>query len=113
MTPSPLATALLEVLAGQAESLPGSSARSSGSMTTWSLGAMTFAVVDGGTIELRLDPPVAAAALKTPDTAASQRGPEWVRYAPRTLEGHDLDRLTAWFALAHRRAGQQAGRASR
>jgi hypothetical protein len=84
-----------------------------GSTSTWSLGERTFAVAVGGQVELRLDPAVAAAALKTPDTATSERGPEWVRYAPRTLEGHDLDRLTAWFVLAHRRASQQAGRASR
>jgi hypothetical protein len=78
---------------------------SEGSMT-WSRGATAFAVLRGSTVELRLDRAIAAAALKTPDTQDSERGPEWVRYAPATLEGHDLDRLTAWFALAHRRAGQ-------
>lgn len=81
---------------------------SRGSMT-WSRGQTAFAVLSGSSVELRLDPAIAAAALKTPDTAASERGPEWVRYAPPTLEGHDLDRLTAWFALAHRRAGPSAG----
>jgi hypothetical protein len=78
----------------------------SGGSMTWSRGDVTFARLERDAVELRLDRAVAAAALKTPDTAPSERGPEWVRYAPPTIEGHDLDRLTAWFALAHRRAAE-------
>ena len=55
-------------------------------------------------IELRLEPAIAAAAARTPDAAPSPRGPEWVRFNPRELDGHATDRLTAWFDLAYRRA---------
>jgi hypothetical protein len=103
---------LATTLAGLATGLADVRVLIAGSAMTWSRGETVFAVLRGETVELRLDPAVAAAALKTPDTAASQRGPEWVGYAPETLEGSDLDRLTAWFALAHRRAGPPAGRAS-
>ena len=107
MTGPNLATAL----AGLAEGLDTRVVDSGGSMT-WSRGETAFAVVRGSSVELRLDRAIAGAALKTPDTAPSERGPEWVRYAPPTLQGHDLDRLTAWFALAHRRAGDAVGRQS-
>jgi hypothetical protein len=56
-------------------------------------------------IELRLDPAIAAAATRTPDTAPSPRGNEWVRFNPRGLDAHAEDRLRAWFELAYRRAG--------
>jgi hypothetical protein len=72
--------------------------------TTWSRGARPFAVLGPDGIELRLDPAIAAAATRTPDTAPSPRGPEWIRFNPRELDGHAVDRLTAWFDLAYRRA---------
>ena len=104
---------LATVLAGLAGGLEDVRVLISGGSMTCSRGEIAFAALDGSTVELRLDPVVAAAALKTPDTGASPRGAEWVRYAPPTLEGHDLDRLTAWFALAHRRAIGPPGRAPR
>jgi hypothetical protein len=76
-----------------------------GMQTSWSRGDRLFAVLDDNGAELRLDVPIAAAAMQTPDTAASTRGPEWVRFAPAALNGHAIDRLTAWFGLGHRRAG--------
>jgi hypothetical protein len=76
----------------------------SGRTTTWSRASTPFAVLADSSVELRLDPAVAAAALKTPDTAPSPRGNAWVRYTPATLDDHDFDRLEAWFGLAHRRA---------
>jgi len=106
------APTLATTLAGFATGLADVRVLIAGDAMTWSRGETAFAALRGGTVELRLDREVAAAALKTPDTAASQRGPEWVGYAPGTLEGSDLDRLTAWFALAHRRAAPPAGRAS-
>lgn len=96
------------ILDGAAGSMPGASRSTTGSSIIWAVGDVPFAVVDGSTVELRLDSAIAAAALKTPDTARSARGPEWVRYMPATLEDHDLDRLEAWFALAHRRAAEPA-----
>ncbi len=73
---------------------------------TWSIGSVAFAVLSGDAVELRLDGPVAHAATRTPDTMPSARGPEWVRFAPGTLDGHAVDRLDAWFAFARRRAAE-------
>jgi len=75
-----------------------------GASTTWSLGARPFGVLGPDGMELRLDPAIAAAAARTPDTAPSSRGREWVRFNPRELDAHAVDRLTAWLDLAYRRA---------
>ena len=76
------------------------------STTTWSRGGVAFAVLRPGGIEVRLDSAVAAAATRTPDAAPSPRGKEWVRFSPRALDGHAMDRLTAWLELAYRLASQ-------
>ena len=47
---------------------------------------------------------MASAALRTPDTAASPRGSDWVAFAPAELDRHAIDRATAWLASAWRRA---------
>lgn len=93
------------VIEEAAEALPGIEVARPGRETSWSRGGRVFAVLDDTGAELRLDVPIAAAAMKTPDTSASARGPEWVRFAPSTLDGHAVDRLTAWFGLGYRRAG--------
>ncbi len=71
----------------------------------WSRGSAVFATVgDNGTsAEFRLDPAIAAAAIRTPDTAPSPRGQGWVRFRPATLDSHAGDRATAWFISAYRR----------
>jgi len=99
---------LRSVMEEAAAALPAVRAARSGTETSWSWGDRVFAVLDeaGAAAELRLDVPIAAAAMKTPDTAASARGPEWVRFAPLTIDGHAVDRLTAWFGLGYRRAGE-------
>ena len=72
---------------------------------TWSRGPDVFAAVgaDGGSAEFRLDPAIAAAAMRTPDTGSSQRGHGWVRIQPAELDSHAVDRATAWFISACRR----------
>ena len=72
---------------------------------TWSVGDQAFAALGQFGIEIRLDPAIAAAATRTPDTAPSPRGKEWVRFNPHELDGHAVDRLRAWLGLAYRRAG--------
>ena len=72
--------------------------------TEWSRGGVLFGVVGDAALEVRLDPAVGAAALRTPDATRSSRGEPWVRFAPRQLDGHAVDRATAWFGLAYRRA---------
>ena len=71
----------------------------------WRRGGRPFAALAGDAAEFRLDPMVAMAALRTPDTAASERGTDWVRFSPATVDGHAVDRAQAWLASAWRRAG--------
>lgn len=72
----------------------------------WDRAGRPFAAVsaDGATTEFRLDGAVAGAALRTPDTTPSRRGPDWVRFSPETPDDHALDRAEAWFGSAWRRA---------
>jgi hypothetical protein len=71
----------------------------------WRRGGRPFAALAGDAAEFRLDPLVAKAALRTPDTSASKRGADWVRFSPAVLDGHAVDRARAWLASAWRRAG--------
>ncbi len=71
----------------------------------WTRGGDAFAALaaDGSRAEFRLDPAIAAAAVRTPDAGLSERGQGWVRFRPATLDGHAVDRATAWFISAYRR----------
>ncbi len=68
---------------------------------------VVFAVVEagGGAASFRLSPPVAEAALRTPDTGRSLRGRGWVTLGPAIVDGHAIDRATAWLVSAWRGAG--------
>lgn len=95
---------MAEVLAAAAEDLVGVAAASSGAgETVWSVGPTAFAIRTGDGAEFRLDPLVVAAALRTPDTAPSPRGHDWVAFAPAVLDDAAIDRAEAWFLSAHRR----------
>ena len=100
---------LAEVVGAIATELPEATATATATATAgrreWSRGRLLFAVLDGGVLEVRLDGPIAAAALRTPDTSLSARGMPWVRFAPPELDAQAIDRATAWFGLAYRRAG--------
>lgn len=105
--PDPKATSTLEQLTaeivdglGEVLTTPGGAGRS------WSRGETVFAVAGPFGVEIRLDHHVAVAATRTPDTAPSPRGPEWIRFNPRELDAHALDRLGAWLELAYRRAAE-------
>jgi hypothetical protein len=74
--------------------------------TTWSRASRAFAAASGRGFEACLGREIAAAAMRTPDAGPSARGPEWVRFNPRELDVHAVDRVTAWFELAYRRAGE-------
>ncbi|MGK2851032.1 MAG: hypothetical protein ACSLFN_09000 [Candidatus Limnocylindrales bacterium] len=75
--------------------------------TAWSSRGTDFATLDaaGSTVAFRLDAVLAGAALRTPDVGASSRSADWVEFRPITLDGHAIDRATAWFLAALRRAG--------
>ncbi len=105
MTDEPAGDLDLEaVLAAAAEELPGIVEADDGGVRTWSSGGRPFATLAGGRAEFRLDPLVAGAALRTPDTAPSPRGGDWVAFAPAELDDPAIDRAEAWFLSAHRRA---------
>jgi hypothetical protein len=87
-------------VAAEAGATASAAADSAG--TTFSRGHIVFAVADGNVAELMLEPEIAEAALRTPDTATSARGPAWVKLAPATVAERDLDRARAWFLSAWR-----------
>ncbi len=63
-----------------------------------------FAVLMPDLLEVALDPAIAAAALRTPDTLPSTRGAGWIAFTPAVIDRFALDRADAWVRLAHRRA---------
>jgi hypothetical protein len=103
-TPAGLARLLESTAAG----LDGVEKHERGAGLEWSTGAIVFAAISGSRAEFRLSPPVAAAALRTPDTQKSARGSDWVVFAPAELDRHAIDRAEAWLASAWRRAGAES-----
>ena len=99
---SGLVAAVAEVIVG----LPESRSQSVDGAVSWTRVGREFAALGQAGIEISLDVAVAAAATRTPDTAPSPRGKEWIRFNPRDLDGHAVDRLRAWLELAYRRAGE-------
>ena len=98
---------LTDLLVEAAEPLPDVSAsvHPAGGVL-WDRVGRAFAAVsaDGAVADFRLEGAVADAALRTPDTMRSRRGPDWVSFRPETLDDHALDRAEAWFGSAWRRA---------
>ena len=88
--------------------LPESRSVSDRGVVTWSRNGRAFATLGPKGVEISLDQAIAAAAARTPDTALSARGPEWILFNPGELDEHALDRLRAWLELAYRRAGGSA-----
>ena len=86
--------------------LPESRSQSVEGVITWFRASVAYAALGRNGIDIRLDGPIAAAATRTPDTAPSARGSEWIRFNPHELDSHALDRLRAWLELAYRRAGE-------
>ncbi len=70
------------------------------------IGDRSFAALApiGEAASFRLLRAVADAALRTPDTEPSARGPEWVTLRPITIDDHARDRAVAWFESACRHA---------
>jgi acyl dehydratase len=95
---------LAEILTAAAEELDGLTVDRSDAATTWSVGGQPFAALAGDRAEFRLDPMVARAALRTPDTLPSARGADWVAFAPAAIDDPAIDRAEAWFLSGFRRA---------
>ncbi len=87
------------------EELDGVTRRRDGPVVLLTVHGRVFAVLGPDLLEVALDPPVAAAALRTPDTRPSPRGTGWIAFTPRVSDRFALDRAEAWLRLGHRRAG--------
>jgi len=100
------AVTLATLLADAADEFPDvTAAAGAAGQTEYYVGERVVVVLESdGSASFRLDPAVAAAARRTPDTGASDRGAEWVRFAPAALDAHAVDRARAWFGSAARRA---------
>jgi hypothetical protein len=95
---------LLATLEAAAAGLPDVASGTGGQATIeWTRAGVRFAIVRGTSVDLRVGALIGAAAVRTPDTSASDLGPDWVSFAPPDLDDHALDRLGAWFAAACRR----------
>jgi hypothetical protein len=97
-------TSLAATLIAAARDLQRVESHDADDTTEWTTEGVVFAAVGPQGADFRLARQVADAALRTPDAERSPRGPEWVRFAPTQLDGHALDRATAWLASAWRRA---------
>ena len=95
---------LADILAAAVEEVDGVTAAVDGELTTWTAGGRPFATLAGDRVEFHLDPLVVRAALRTPDTAPSPRGPDWIGFAPVVIDDPAVDRAQAWFLSAHRHA---------
>jgi len=71
---------------------------------SYAVGGRVFAVLMADVLETALDPAVATAALRTPDTMLSTRGTGWIAFTPEEIDRFALDRAEAWLRSAHRRA---------
>jgi hypothetical protein len=98
---------LAEVLEEAADQLAGVAVHlaADGSLE-YRIGDRVFAVFGAGGIaaSFRLSRAVADAALRTPDTEPSSRGPEWVTLRASVPDDHALDRAVAWLESAARHA---------
>lgn len=97
-------TDLAVVIEAAAQDLEDAIRQPTESGAEWAIEGRVFAAISGPTAEFRLDPAIARAALRTPDTAPSPRGPDWVAFRPSELNPHAIDRATAWLGSAWRRA---------
>lgn len=102
--------ALADLLDDLAAEFPDVERRTTAGGTEFVAGGHAFARLTGQTAEFRLRPEIAAAAVRTGDTAASHLGREWVAFTPRTFDQYALDRAQSWFELGHRLAAESPHR---
>lgn len=96
---------LCDAMARSAIELAAVTTAAQGGALLYLRSGIPFALVADDALEVRLHPDIAAAALRTQDTTASEREIGWVRFAPSRIDRYSLDRATAWFLSAWRAAG--------
>jgi hypothetical protein len=106
MSEAGLAALLAALLVERAADLEGAEVAAIDGGLELVLDGERFGIVSGSAVELRLRREVASAALQTPDTAASSRGPGWVRFEPPALDEFARDRASAWLESAWRFADE-------
>jgi hypothetical protein len=95
-----------ELLDDVATGHPAVARRDAEGATVYEVGGQPIAVVAAASTEFRLRADMVRAALRTPGTTTSARGPEWVAFeVPPELERYDVDRLRSWFEMSARLAG--------
>jgi hypothetical protein len=97
-------TSLDDLVATAIADLGSVERRTTDGATVFARAGRQFGAATADMLEVRLDPRVAAAALRTPDTTPSTRGPGWVSFAPATLDRYAVDRATAWLEHGWRHA---------
>ena len=98
---------LADVVARIVADFEGVTTRASGPATEFLRGGQLFAEQRGASVSLRLGGDIAEAALRTPATAESRRGDEWMEFQPNVANPQDLDRLRAWLTIGWRTAQRQ------
>jgi hypothetical protein len=93
----------IDRLAGELE---GVGRREAGKAVEYDRAGTLFATWEVGRFAFRLREDIVAAALRTPDTAPSARGSDWVALVPAAPDSFTLDRATAWFETAWRLVGE-------
>jgi hypothetical protein len=92
----------VERLAGELE---GVRRREIGKTVEFDRVGLVFATREAGRLSFRLRAEIAEVALRTPETARSARGPEWVALTAAGTDAFTVDRAAAWFESAWRLAG--------
>ena len=95
----------IERLAGELEDVRR---RATGRTVEFDRAGVVFATREAGILSFRLRAEIAEVALRTPETAPSTRGPEWVALTAAGTYAFTVDRAAAWFESAWRLAGELA-----
>lgn len=93
--------------------LEGIGRRGSGRTVEFIRGGLVFAVREGVRQSFRLRPEIVQAALRTPGTSPSARGPAWIALDSDETDTFTMDRTRAWFETAWRLAGEVEERPAR
>ena len=102
-TPDEDPAAAIERLSGE---LDGVARVETGGAVEFRRGGIPFVVCEGTGYCFRLRAEIAQAGLRTPQTAPSARGDDWIWLDTSVRDEYTLDRTRAWFELAWRLAGE-------
>jgi hypothetical protein len=97
---------ITEEIEDEAETLGDVERSTRGGQAMFARSGRLFAAADASGFDFRVGATIAGAAFRTPDTRASSRGSDWVRFEPVELERTAVDRAVSWFGAAWRRASE-------